>query len=263
MEKSIGECVTGSYEEKRKIVSRLNLMDDIFFSVILDDREACEYLLSALLNKKIRVIRNKTQYSIKNILGHSVILDALVEDEEHRLYDVEMQITDDMNIPRRMRYYQAMLDSSFLEKGADYNDLPETYIIFITSFDTLKRNKASYEVKRYIDGEAYDDGMHQLFFNTAVDDGSELSKLLQYLKNSDENNNNFGALSQAVRYHKVDEKGVEYMSSIVQEIKLEGIIEGKVETVMSMIEDGVSLDKALKYAKIDKETYEKYANNIQ
>ena len=61
------------------------------------------------------------------------------------------------------------------------------------------------------------------------------------------------------------------MSSIVQEIKqegklegiIEGKIEGKVETVMNLIKMGIPFETALKAVKLDKETYEKYADNIQ
>ena len=261
------EDLIGSYEEKRKLVSEFDLMDDIFFAVVMEDPKACEYLLSKLLKKQIKVQKNKTQYSLKNIESHSVVLDALIEDEEHRLYDVEIQISDTMDIPLRMRYYQAMLDSSYLNKGEDYKSLPETYIIFITAFDPLGRNKNYYEVKQYIDNtEIYDNRTHQLFFNTAVDDGTELSELLQYLKYSEPGNNNFGALSKAVNFYKVDEKGVEYMCDAVKEYaneqRLKGRIEGNVKTVKNMLKEGISLETALKCAELDKETYEKYAENI-
>ena len=122
-------------------------MDDIFFSVVMRDKDACEYLLSKLLGKQIRVIENKTQYSLRNIENHSVILDAHIEDEEHKLYNVEVQLEDNDDLGRRMRYYQSALDWSYLEKGAEYSSLPEMYMIFITKFDPFKRNKNHYEVR--------------------------------------------------------------------------------------------------------------------
>lgn len=45
--------------------------------------------------------------------------------------------------------------------------------------------------------------IHRLYFNTAINDCSDLSKLLQYLANSSADNNNFGALLQAVKHHNV------------------------------------------------------------
>lgn len=42
-----------------------------------------------------------------------------------------------------------------------------------------------------------------------------------------------------------------------------GKINGKVETVKNMLKDNVPLETALKYAKIDKETFEKYSERMQ
>ena len=59
------EDLIGTYEQKRALVAQFNLMDDTFCSVVLEDKAACEYLLSVLFNKPIRVIENErsTQYA--------------------------------------------------------------------------------------------------------------------------------------------------------------------------------------------------------
>lgn len=262
------EDLIGTYEQKRALVAQFNLMDDTFFAVVMQDKEACEYLLSELLGKKIKVIENKTQYALRNIDNHSIVLDALIEDEEHRLYDVEIQISDEKNHERRLRYYRTAIDWSYLEKGADYAGLPELYMIFISDFDAFKLNKNHYEVEQCIKGTdiPYDDGIHRLYFNTVVDDGTGLSGLLQYLKKSDAENNNFGALSKAVNFRKVQNEGVDSMCKAVEDYanqkKMEGIKEGKLEgsikMIINLLKDGMSLEKALKYAELDMETYEKY-----
>lgn len=141
------EDLVGTYEQKRSMVEQFNLMDDTFFSVVMENKEACEYLLSALLGKTIRVVKNKTQYSIRNAESHSVILDLLVEDEDHNVFDVEIQTTDEKNHERRMRYYRAAIDWSYLQKGMNYSELPEVYVIFISNFDEFGQGKNNYEVK--------------------------------------------------------------------------------------------------------------------
>lgn len=266
------EDLIGTFEQKKAAAAQLNLMDDIFFSVVLEHKDAAEYLLTQLLGKPITVIETKTQYSIRNIEDRSIVLDALIEDDEGRLYDVEIQVSDDKDHALRMRYYRTAIDWSYLAKGTEYSKLPELYMIFITGFDPFKLNRTHYEIVQYVDNSdiLYDDGIHRLYFNTTADDGSGLSKLLHYLENSDVNNNNFGALSQQVNYHKVSNKGVDIMSSAVEDLlrisneksRLEGEkkgrIEGKIEMVNNLLSDGFSIDKALKYAKIDRPTYEKY-----
>lgn len=66
---------------------------------------------------------------------HGVRLDVYVEDDENKIYDIEMQTALDSNIPRRSRYYQSIIDTNILEKSLDYNKLNDTYIIFICKKD--------------------------------------------------------------------------------------------------------------------------------
>ena len=150
----------------------------------MEHNDAAEYLLTHLLGKSVRIIENKTQYSIRNIENHSIVLDALIEDEEHNIYDVEVQIGDKKNHERRIRYYRTAIDWSYLEKGKDYSDLPELYMIFISDFDPFQMSKVHYEIAQYIEGtdRKYDSGVHIHYFNTAVADGTFLSDLLRYLK---------------------------------------------------------------------------------
>ena len=110
-----------------------------------------------------------------------------------------------------------------------------------------------------------------------------MSELLQYMANSDPNNNKFGALSKQVNYHKYQVEGVGSMCKAVEEYakereekgrlegilegkiegRIEGKIEGKLETVKNMLKKNISLDVALECAQIDKATYEKYAEGTQ
>ncbi len=250
------------------VVTFRHRVDDAFFSVIMEHNDAAEYLLTQLLGKPIKVIENKTQYSIRNAEGHSIVLDAIVKDEENNIYDVEVQVGDRKNHERRIRYYRTAIDWSYLEKGKDYSELPELYMIFISDFDPFAMNKVHYEITPYIKGTAqeYNNGVHIHYFNTKVNDGTFLSELMQYLADSDPNRDQFGALSQQVKYHKVKNEEVGFMCKAVEEYaetkKNEGKIEGKIETqikaVRNMLKENIPLELALKCLELDKETYEKY-----
>lgn len=270
------EDLVGSFEQQKALVAQFNLMDDTFFSVVMEHNDAAEYLLTHLLGKKVRIIENKTQYSIRNIENHSIVLDALIEDEEHNIYDVEVQIGDKKNHERRIRYYRTAIDWSYLEKGKNYSELPELYMIFISDFDPFQMSKVHYEIAQYIEGtdRKYDSGVHIHYFNTKVNDGTFVAEILQYMKHSDPKNDRFGALSKQVNYHKVqggmgdmckavEEYAKEYAKKYAKEMEEKGKIEGKIETVKNMLKDGLSIDKALKYADIDRLTYDKYAGQMQ
>lgn len=150
-------------------------------------------------------------------------------------------------------------------------------MIFISDFDPFDKNKVHYEVAHYVKDTdlEYDNGIHIHYFNTAVDDGTFLSELLQYLKHSDPNNNKFGALSWQVKNHKVKNEGVDSMCKMVEEFaedyaekyskprEEQALLKGKIETVKNMLKEKVPFETALRYAQIDKETYEKYAGQLQ
>ncbi len=250
------------------VVTFRHRVDDTFFSVIMEHNDAAEYLLTQLLGKPIKVIENKTQYSIRNAESHSIVLDALVKDEDNNIYDVEVQVGDKKNHERRIRYYRTAIDWSYLEKGKDYSELPELYMIFISDFDPFEMNKVHYELVTHIKGteREYNNGVHIHYFNTKVKDGTFLSELMQYLANSDPNRNQFGALSKQVNYHKVQNEEVDYMCKAVEEYaarkKKEGMIEKQIRTIKNMLKDNVPLELALKYTELDKATYEKYSKEM-
>lgn len=67
----------------------------------------------------------------------------------------------------------------------------------------------------------------------------------------------------------------DYAKALAEKSKLEGIIEGErkgklkgnvekaVAMVRKMVKDGFDIEKALEYAEIDRQTYEKYSENLQ
>ena len=263
----------GTFEQKKACVAGFNLMDDIFFSVVMRSNAAAEYLLTRLLGKPVKIIENKTQYSIRNIEDHSVVMDALIEDDEHNIYDVEVQIGDKDNHERRLRYYRTAIDWSYLEKGRDFSELPEVYMIFISDFDPFDMNKIHYEIVQYVETTTrkYDNGVHIHYFNTRADEETDLTELMRFFANSSAGSKSFGALSEQVNYHKIQNEGVDIMCDYVREYgdtreskgRLEGRIEGKIKMINSLLRDGIPLEKALKYADFDRETYEKYSANKQ
>ena len=67
--------------------------------------------------------------------------------ETLRSFDIEMQMEDDEDIPKRTRYYQAMCDSEALNKGEVYYKLKDLYIMFLCPEDIFGQGKAVYRFK--------------------------------------------------------------------------------------------------------------------
>ena len=57
-------------------------------------------------------------------------LDVYVRDGKGTVYDIEIQVSDTKELPKRSRYYQSGIDMSILEKGKPYYMLPDVTIIY-------------------------------------------------------------------------------------------------------------------------------------
>ena len=214
-------------------IRRFRLLDDTFFAVCFEDGGACtEFLLQVLLDKAdLRIVENKTQYSIKNLHGHSVVLDVLATDSAGVLYDIEMQRTDKGTTPKRARYNSSLMDGHILVKGEAYEALPETYVIFITEHDYLGGGLPLYNVERTVTqtGAVFGDSAHIVYVNASYEGDSPLGQLLHDLRCVNPNEMISSVLAQRMRYFKEERKGVTDMCQIMEEVKHEGIEQGRAE----------------------------------
>lgn len=113
---------------------------------------------------------------------------------------------------RRMRFYSSVIDSELLRKGVKYDQLPEVYLFYISEEDIWHKGKTVYEVKNILSYAEdniipYDNGLHTIYINAAVDDGSNIAKLMNYFKTASAGDTSQGALSDYVNELKSPEGG--------------------------------------------------------
>lgn len=114
----------------------MNLLSDTFMSVALNDTNACQHVLRILTGIQDLIVKEvRTQHKISKLASHNAILDVLAEDSLGRLYNIEIQRADTLDHARRTRFYGSMIDSEYLMKGANYSDLPDVYIIYVSETD--------------------------------------------------------------------------------------------------------------------------------
>ena len=237
-------------EEKIAMAQKFSLMSDVFMSVALDDVDACQYVVRILTGiKDLEVKEVRSQYRISKITAHDAILDILAEDSQGQLYNLEIQRKDTVDHARRTRFYGSMIDSEYLKKGLSYDSMPDVYVIYISEKDIWKAGHTSYTVKKYFEHAdlPYNDGMHVIYINAAVDDGSEIAGLMEYFKTSDPSDMSQGALSERVHFLKCEEGGQSIMCEvsdrIYQEGKAEGIQLGKAEGIQLGKVEGIQEGK--------------------
>ncbi|MCC8067256.1 MAG: Rpn family recombination-promoting nuclease/putative transposase [Clostridiales bacterium] len=203
-----------------------NLLNDTFVSIALEDVKACQYVLRKILDSEdLEVIEAKGQCRLLNLTSKDSVLDVLAEDGTGRLMNLEIQRRDTVDHARRTRYYGSMLDKSSLEKGLNYDQLPDVYIIYISETDIWEIGEAVSSVKKTLGKAAisYDDGRHVIYVNAAVDDGTEVAKMMKYFKTADPDDMSQGELSDRVRYLKQEKGGYESMSEISEWLIGKGI----------------------------------------
>ena len=131
---------------KMKKYEELELRDDFMFSRIMSNPKFVKPLLETILGVKIRkIVYPQTQKTIDlSLQAKGIRLDVYVEDDQNTVFNLEMQTSDGANLPKRMRYYQGMIDLNILDKGQDYTTLKKSYVIFICTFDPFGEGRHIY-----------------------------------------------------------------------------------------------------------------------
>jgi predicted transposase/invertase (TIGR01784 family) len=108
------------------------------------------------------VVDVRTQVFVENLLNRSVRLDVLATDRAGRKINIEIQRSDKGAGRKRARYNSSMMDANLLQKGEDFDKLPETYVVFITECDVIGDGQPLYKIERYISGSGkkFEDGSH-------------------------------------------------------------------------------------------------------
>ena len=138
-----------------------------------------------------------TQSSEKNLYGRSVRLDALCVLGDNSKCNIEVQRSDNDDHLRRARFNASSITTKDSEPGERFEDILDLYIVYITEFDFLKGGKALYHVDKVVreNGMVVDDGLHEIFVNTVIDDGSDISALMSCFLRKEVNNLSFPKLS--------------------------------------------------------------------
>lgn len=131
---------------KAKNYDELELKDDFMFGMVMRNPKYVKPFLEAILKIKIRkVVYPESQKAIDlSANAKGVRLDVYVEDDQNTVFNLEMQTTHKKDLPKRMRYYQGMIDLNILNKGESYCNLKKSYVIFICTFDPFGEGRHIY-----------------------------------------------------------------------------------------------------------------------
>ena len=134
------------------------------------------------------------------------------------------------------------MDAHILKSGDDTEDIPDSYVIFITENDVMKGNQPIYPVERYVTiGEnkvLFGDGSHIIYVNGEYRGNDEIGKLMYDFSCTNPDDMNYEALAKKARYFKQDEKGVATMCKIMEDMRNEAALNNARETAERLIKKG-------------------------
>ena len=172
-----------------------------------------------------------------------------------------------------MRYYQAALDISFLDKGLHYKALNDSYIIFVCSFDAIGKGKPLYTFENVCleDRQTLlQDGAKKVIINAQAfskAENKELKGFLEYLKTGKTNTEYTGRIEtmiEAVKHNEQARREYRFMSGFEMDAREEGRSEGfadgsyqtKLETARILKQLGDSVKKIMQATGLTQEEVE-------
>ena len=259
--KKLGEKMVKRFED-------LTFTDDFMFCKVMQNPDLCKRLIEMILADTIGKI---TYISIQHNINayeqaKSVRFDVLIQTENGNFYDVEMQVSNERNIPKRMRFYQAAIDISFLDKGNSYNNLNDSFIIFICTFDAIGKNRPIYTFENICLEDkniSLQDGTKKVIINAEAfkdTEDKELKEFLEYLKTGKPNNEFTRRIEEMIQTVKQNEQArQEYrlMSTFEMDAIEKGIYRKAIETAKILKQLGDSIQKIIQVTGLPEEEIEK------
>ena len=259
------------HQRNLDVVKNLRLLDDDLMAAVFDnDKELTELVLNIIIGiPNLKVQKVVGQKTIKNLKGHSAILDIFAIDDKGIQYDIEIQRADKGASEKRARYHSSLIDANSLSKGENFDKLPETYVIFITEKDYFNKGLPIYHIDRIIreTNETFKDKSHIIYVNGAHKNiDTDLGKLMHDFRMKEPAKMHYQQLAEKTSYFKENEKGVKKMCRAVEEYGNkrceEGRTEGTKETLLDLYKEGsITLEKLMEKLNISKSEAEKLVVN--
>ena len=230
------------HQEDLQRLRGFRLLDDDFMTKVFEDISCAELLLRIILNDEgIRGLEAHSQRGIKNLQGRSVKLDILAVDSHNRVFNVEVQRSDRGAGAKRARYNSALIDANVTEPVDQYEDLNETFVIFITENDVMKAGLPIYHIDWVVreTGKLFEDEEHIIYVNSQIKDETKLGRLMHDFSCTDAKDMYNKVLADRVRYFKEDERGVEIMCREMEIMRNqaheEGIEKGRIMQLIKQV----------------------------
>lgn len=242
-------------QELNKTIDGFSLFDDDFMSIVFDRNiEATEFLLNIILERDdMEVIEVIGQREYKNpvIGGRSIRIDIYAKDSSGKIYDIEVQRSDEGADVHRARFNSSMIDTRMLKESQKFKELHESYVIFITKNDVMGSGLPLYHIDRVVKetGISFGDGSHIIYVNGSYQNEDDpIGKLVHDFDCTESSDVIYPILAKQIHYFKETEGGRATMCKAVEELAEKWAVRSAEESRLDTIVNNIkSIMKSTKW----------------
>lgn len=239
---TVTEQIDQKHQEDLQRLRNFCLLDDDFLTKCFESNpKYIQLVLRIVLDMPdLVVVDVRTQVFVENLLNRSVRLDVLATDSAGRKINVEIQRADKGAGRKRARYNGSMMDANLLRKSGDFDELPETYVVFITEHDVIGKGRPVYHIGRYIfdTNESFEDGSHILYVNGAYRDETPIGKLMHDFSCTAPDDMYYDELAERTRFFKESKEGVAIMCRAMEAMRNQTKLESMKAVAYRMLAAG-------------------------
>ena len=255
-------------QETLEAIGKLSLLDDNLMTLVFDRNiEATELLLNVILQRSdLKVLEVVAQREYKNPMlgGRSITIDIYAKDGKDKVYDIEVQRASAGADVHRARFHSSMIDTKMLKAGQEFNEIHDSYVIFITAGDVMGAGCSLYHIDRVLKetGAYFGDGSHIIYVNGSYkDDSDPIGKLMHDFRCLSSVDMFYPALAKQLKYFKETEGGQDIMCQVFEELAEkradEKVLDEKAKLVKNLMETmrltAEQAMEAMKISETDKE----------
>ena len=267
---------------------KLTLADDFMFDKVMSDPKLCAEMFRRIFPDldigKIKIV--ETQKTLKQAIHVRGVRFDVLTSTAQSIFDVEAQKRKLSDLHKRTRAYHIAigynaLSKKSLKKSGSYKDLPDTYVIFICTFDLFNEGRHIYTFKNFcVENKELelDDGAYTVFLNTKgkLDDVSpELKNFLNFVgKNKVADGDSFiKTLDEKIKeakhntvwrdeYMLLLTREDEKLAEGIQKGRVDGIKEANERVAVDMLRNGEPLAKIALYSRLAEDVISNLARSI-
>lgn len=222
-----------SAEERRLIIRNMTPMHNPLMQLLFNENvRLVEELLNGVLGRSdIRVITVETEKKFPALLLQKAVqLDVMATLDDGSKVNIEIQIRETGADPFRSRFYHSIMDTNHLRRGESYNDLPYTYVIFITDKDIFGLGERIYT---FTDFDIrlnlpLNNGQYTIYVNRRAEyDGSRLADILHDFGCCNPDDMRVDYIRREVNFYKNTEEGNKVINMMSNSFYAAGMKKGE------------------------------------